>query len=139
LSPSYSLSRRRTNELDIPGGTEWADNPVTMARRHILGDLNYRCERVQNVPVYLENTAGEVLGFVIESSNQFADALTFHLADDVCKKVATGHFGYSCDYYYTDGNDTARRARNGGNAQLDNALTEERPRRGHPATPGFRA
>ena len=85
-----------------------ADNPVTMARRHILGDLNYRCERVQNVPVYLENTAGEVLGFVIESSNQFADALTFHLADDVCKKVATGHFGYSCDYYYTDGNDTAR-------------------------------
>lgn len=84
-----------------------ANNPVTMARRHVLGELNYRCEPVHNVPVYLDDTAGEVLGFVDESSGKYADAITFHLADDVCKKLATGQFTYSFEYDYADRSDTA--------------------------------
>jgi hypothetical protein len=78
-----------------------------MARRHVLGDLNYRCEPVQNVPVYLDDTAGVMLGYVDENLGKYADAITFHLADDVCKKLATGQFTYSFEYDYADGDDTA--------------------------------
>ena len=84
-----------------------ANNPVTMARRHVLGELNYRCEPVRNVPVYLDDTAGEMLGFVDENLGKYADAITFHLADDVCKKLATGQFSYSLEYDYADGDDIA--------------------------------
>ena len=84
-----------------------ANSPVTMARRHVLGDLSYRCEPVQNVPVYLNDTATEMLGFVDENLGKYADAITFHLADDVCKKLATGQFTYSFEYDYADSNDTA--------------------------------
>jgi hypothetical protein len=83
-----------------------ANNPVTMARRHVLGDLHHRCEPLLDVPVYLNDTAGEVLGHVDESHGAYADAMTFHLADDVCKKLATGHFTYSFEYDYADGSDT---------------------------------
>ncbi len=82
-----------------------ANNPVTMARRHVLGELNYRCEPVENVPVYLDDTDGEALGFVDESLGKYADAITFHMADDVCKKLATGQFTYSFEYDYADGGD----------------------------------
>ncbi|MBK9153557.1 MAG: hypothetical protein IPM25_04985 [Chloracidobacterium sp.] len=84
-----------------------ANNPVTMARRHVLGDLNYRCEPVQNVPVFLDDTDGETLGFVDESLGKYADAITFHLEDDPCKKLATGQFTYSFEYDYADDTDTA--------------------------------
>lgn len=79
-----------------------ANNPVTMARRHILGELNHRCEPVENVPVFLDNDAGEMLGFVDESLGKYADAITFHLADDVCKKLAMGQYTYSFEYDYAD-------------------------------------
>ncbi len=92
------------------GGNQMANSPVTMARRHVLGDLNYRCEPVQNVPVYLDDTTGDALGFVDENSGQYADAMTFHLADDVCKKLATGHFTYSFEYDFADGSDAAASA-----------------------------
>ncbi len=84
-----------------------ANNPVTMARRYVLGELNVRCEPVENVPVFLDNTAGEMLGFVDESLGKYADAITFHLADDVCKKLATGQFTYSLEYDFADAEDTA--------------------------------
>lgn len=84
-----------------------ANNPVTLARRHVLGDLNFRCEPVQNVPVFLDDTDGETLGFVDESLGKYADAITFHLEDDLCKKLATGQFTYSLDYDYADVEDTA--------------------------------
>lgn len=82
------------------------NHPVTMARRHVLGDLNGRCEPVSDVPVYLNDTAGEMLGHVDESLGKYADAITFHLADDVCKKLATGQYTYSFEYEYAGVDDT---------------------------------
>ena len=82
------------------------ENPVTMARRHVLGELSYRCEPVQNVPVYLDVINGEMLGYVDESSGKYADAITFHLAADICKKLAMGHYTYSFDFNYADGVET---------------------------------
>jgi len=78
-----------------------------MARRHVLGELNYRCEPVQNVPVFLDDTGGQTLGFVDESHGKYADALTFHLEDDFCKKLATGQFTYSFEFDFADEKDTA--------------------------------
>jgi len=84
-----------------------AHNPVTMARRHVLGDLNYRFEPVHDVPVYLDDKTGPVLGLVDESLGKYADAITFHLAEDVCKKLAMGHFTYSFEYDYADRTDAS--------------------------------
>jgi len=83
--------------------------PLTMSRRHVLGDLYSRCENAASVPVYLNDTAGELLGHVDESHGKYADAFTFHIAEDVCKKLAAGHYTYSFDYDYAD-TDTAASA-----------------------------
>lgn len=84
-----------------------ATNSLTMARRHVLGELNERCDAVENVPVYLDDTTGDVLGFVDESLGKYADAITFHLTDEICKKLASGQFTYSFEYDYADGKNTA--------------------------------
>jgi hypothetical protein len=43
-------------------------SPLTLARRHVLGALYFRCERMTaGVPVYLKDSAGERLGYVDES------------------------------------------------------------------------
>lgn len=76
--------------------------PLTMARRHVLGELYSRCEPVVDVPVYLNDTAGELLGYADESHGKYADAFTFHIADDICKKLAAGHFTYSFEYEFAD-------------------------------------
>jgi hypothetical protein len=73
-----------------------------MARRHVLGELYSRCEPVVDVPVYLNDTAGELLGYADESHGKYADAFTFHIADDICKKLAAGHFTYSFEYEFAD-------------------------------------
>jgi hypothetical protein len=83
-------------------------NPqLTMARRHVLGELYNRCEPALDVPVYLNDPSGELLGYVDESHGKYADAFTFHIAEDICKKLAAGHFGYSFDYDFADEADAA--------------------------------
>jgi len=77
-----------------------------MSRRHILGDLNGRCEPALDVPVYLDNS-GELIGHVDESHGRYADALTFHLEDGVCKKLAAGQFVYSLEYEFADASDAS--------------------------------
>lgn len=80
--------------------------PLTMARRHVLGDLYARCDAAaSSVSVYLNDTAGELLGYVDESQGKYADAFTFHIGEDFCKKLAAGHFTYSFDYDYAEGDD----------------------------------
>ena len=81
--------------------------PLTMARRHVLGDLYSRCEPIQDVPVYLNDSTGQLLGHVDESHGKYADAYTFHIADDICKKLAAGHFTYSFEYEFLNETDLA--------------------------------
>ena len=78
-------------------------SPLTMSRRHVLGELYGRCDRVlRDIPVYLNDTNGERLGHVDEGQGHFADAFTFHLSEDNCKKLAGGQFTYSFDYHFSE-------------------------------------
>ncbi|HRJ89024.1 MAG: hypothetical protein JNK51_03455 [Blastocatellia bacterium] len=77
-------------------------SPLTISRRHVLGDLYAKCDAIVNVPVYLDNAEGEMLGYVDESHGHYADAFTFHLPEDVCKRLSTGHYEFSFSYEYAD-------------------------------------
>ena len=73
-----------------------------MSRRHVLGDYYSRCEAVGSVPVYLENADGEMLGYVDQGLGHYADAFSFHLSEDVCKKLSAGYFTFAFDFSYAD-------------------------------------
>ena len=79
-----------------------ATNLISMARRHVLGDLYARCEAIKRVPVYLivADQKRELLGHADESLGPYADALSFHIADDFCKRLSSGQYTYSFDYDY---------------------------------------
>jgi hypothetical protein len=82
-------------------------SPLSMARRHVLGDLYLRCDRlVDDVPVFVvssvEGEAPNLVGHVNQSLGTYADAFTFHLPDDVCKLLAGGHYSYSFEYEFAD-------------------------------------
>ena len=78
-------------------------SPLTLSRRHVLGSLYVRCDRMtKDVPVYLNDETGERLGFVDESLGRYADAFTFHLPEEVCKRLAGGQFTYSFDYHFSE-------------------------------------
>ena len=76
-----------------------------MSRRYILGDLNSRCEPALDVPVFLDSSDGELIGHVDESHGRYADAITFHLDDQTCKKLAAGQFAYSLEYEFAGDSD----------------------------------
>jgi hypothetical protein len=82
-----------------------AYSPLTLSRRHVLGELYPRCERVVQVPVYLNELSGERLGFADESLGVYADAFTFHISEENCKKLAGGQFLYSFDYDFANRSD----------------------------------
>ena len=86
-------------------------SPLAIKRRQVLGDLYAHCDAVESVPVYLENADGEKLGYADESLGHYADAYLFHLPEDVCKKLSTGHYIYSFDYDYSDPEATGRNRR----------------------------
>jgi hypothetical protein len=89
-----------------------AFNPISLSRRHILGDLYTRCESLTGeVPVYLHGDEPELLGHVDEGLGHFADAFCFHLPEDVCKRLSSGQFTYSFDYEKTDPAVTGSRGR----------------------------
>lgn len=79
---------------------------LSMARRHVLGDLYSRCEPASNIPVFLNERNGELLGHVDESLGKYADAFTFHLDDQVCKKLAAGHFTYAFEVDFASEKDS---------------------------------
>lgn len=83
-------------------------SPLAIKRRQVLGDLYPLCDNVEMVPVHLESADGEKIGFADESLGHYADAYLFHLPEDVCKKLSTGHYIYSFDYDYTDSKATGR-------------------------------
>jgi hypothetical protein len=89
-------------------------SPLSVSRRHVLGDLYSRCDSLhEEVPVYLAGTEPEpeLLGHADESLGHFADAFTFHLADDLCKKLSSGQYTYSFDYRHTDPKQKGSRGR----------------------------
>lgn len=73
-------------------------SPLSLSRRHVLGDLYAKCETsTENVPVYLIGEENELLGHATESLGHYADAMTFHLADDICKRLSAGQYTYEFD------------------------------------------
>ncbi len=55
----------------------------------------------------MDSVDGEEIGYVDEGLGHYADAFQFHIPEDICKKLASGHFTYSfeCDYPETDEDD----------------------------------
>jgi hypothetical protein len=86
-------------------------SPLAIKRRQVLGDLYAVCDPIENIPVRLENAEGEELGYADESLGHYADAYLFHLPEDVCKKLSTGHYIYSFEYDYTDPDSSGRNRR----------------------------
>lgn len=78
------------------------DIPLSIARRHVLGDLYGRCDDIETVPVFLGDEKGIQLGFVDQSLGRYADAFSFHLPESVRKKLSAGHFRYSFGYKYAE-------------------------------------
>ena len=73
-------------------------SPLAIKRSQILGSIYKQCDPIESIPVYLNDASGELLGHVDESLGHYADAFVFHLAEDVCKKLSSGHFNYGFDY-----------------------------------------
>lgn|ERR1044072_2038337 len=73
-------------------------SPLAIKRSQVLGDIYKQCEPVESIPVYLNDASGELLGHVDESLGHYADAFVFHLSEDVCKKLSSGHYIYGFDY-----------------------------------------
>lgn len=77
-------------------------SPLAIKRARVLGSIYNHCEPVESIPVYLNDESGELLGQVDESLGHYADAFLFHLSEDVCKRLSTGHYDYSFDYDILD-------------------------------------
>jgi hypothetical protein len=77
-------------------------SPLAIKRRQVLGDLYSICDPIDQVPIILDGETNENIGFADESLGKYADAFLFHVAEDVCKKLATNHYLYSFDYEYAD-------------------------------------
>lgn len=86
-------------------------SPIAIKRLQVLGDLYAACDNIEEVPVHLDNAEGEQVGFADQSLGHYADAFLFHLPEDICKKLSTGHYIYSFDYDYADPESTGRNRR----------------------------
>jgi hypothetical protein len=52
-----------------------------------------------------------MIGYADEGLGVYADAFTFHLSEELCKKLLSGHFTYSFDYDFADKDDKAVRGK----------------------------
>ena len=75
-------------------------SPLSIARRHVLGELYARCNEIETVPVYITGDETEPIGHVDEGLGHYADAFRFHLTEENCKKLSSGHFTFSFSYEY---------------------------------------
>jgi len=75
--------------------------PISFSRRHVLGDLYSRCDAIESIPVYLDSVEGELLGHVDQGLGHYADAFSFHLQSDICKKLSAGHYTYAFSYQFS--------------------------------------
>ena len=85
---------------------------LSLSRRHVLGTLYERCEPIKGtVPVYLAGDKRTLLGHADESLGHYADAFSFHLDPDTCKKLSAGYFTYAIDYEHADRREKGPRCR----------------------------
>jgi len=87
---------------------------LSLSRRHVLGDLYQRCDASrEHIPVYLagDDAAPVLVGYADESLGYYADAFSFHLGSDECKKLATGNFTFSIGYEFSRAGETNSRGR----------------------------
>ena len=76
---------------------------LSLARRHVLGTLYDRCDALtSSVPVYLAGDDHDLLGYMDESLGQYADAFSFHLDPESCKRLSAGQFSYTIDYLHSE-------------------------------------
>ena len=61
--------------------------------------------------MYMEGEDRELLGFADESLGIYRDAFSFHLADDVCKRLSAGHYLYQFEVEHSDPKATDSRSR----------------------------
>ena len=73
-------------------------SPLAIRRRYILGDLAEKCETVNRLPVYLNDTNEPPVGYADESLGRYADAFLFALPEDVCKRLASNGYDLDVDY-----------------------------------------
>lgn len=73
---------------------------LSLSRRHVLGDLYSRCDAVEGeIPVYLDDeVAPVVIGYADQSLGHYADAFSFHLEAENCKKLSSGQFAFSVNH-----------------------------------------
>lgn len=76
--------------------------PLTLSRRHVLGDLYSQCDPVASVPVFWHDVQGTPVGFVNESSGEYSDAFVFDIGEEFCKKLAGGQLLCQFNYEYAD-------------------------------------
>ena len=78
------------------------NNPLTLSRRHVLGDLYSQCNAIDSIPVYWHDVLGNPVGFVDESAGQYADAFVFHVGEEFCRKLGAGQLQCRFNYEYVD-------------------------------------
>lgn len=81
-----------------------ATGPISISRRHVLGDYYSRCDEIVSVPVHLDSSEGEMLGYADQGLGHYADAFSFHLPDDICKKLSAGFYTFSFEFKYSERN-----------------------------------
>jgi hypothetical protein len=84
---------------------------ISFSRRHVLGDFYSRCDAIVNVPVYLDTPQGEMVGYMDQGLGHYADAFSFHMADDMCKKLSSGHYTYAFDFEFSEAENAPGRHR----------------------------
>lgn len=108
-----------------------ANAPLMLSRRHVLGDLYAKCDRLTSVPVFWQDAQGSPLGFVEESAGSYADAFTFHIGEEFCKKLAAGQLLCRFNYEYAD--KTGKKSKAGRRLKLTSFVLESRQNYEKPA------
>lgn len=86
---------------------------LSLSRRHVLGDLYPRCDAIAgDIPVYLANENEPiVIGHVNQSLGLYADAFSFYLDAEECKRLSSGQFAFSLGYELSKTRETGSQSR----------------------------
>ena len=77
-------------------------SPLAIKRKYVLGEIYEQCDPIESIPVYMNDQAGELLGYVDQSMGHYADAFTFNLPEPICKQLSASHFDFAFDFEYAE-------------------------------------